>query len=116
MSVQTVIGFAKCSGRDVPLEASITDTADDQELTSDVTYTVTAQSLGTIAEGQNLTHLSVTATTGICYAGVLRNGQYIGVCQALGSNKLGGAPKYAPVMPGSIRLVAGDQVIVRTEP
>ena len=115
MTTQTVVGFAKCSGRDVPLEATITDGSDNQELTTDVTYTITAQSLGTIAEGQTITHLSVQAATGLCYAGILRNGQYIGVCQALGSNKLGGAPKYAPVMPGSIQLVAGDQIIVRTQ-
>lgn len=115
MSTQTVVGFAKTTKGGVPLEATITDGSDSQELTTDTTYTVTAQSLGTFSEGATLTHLKVTAATGIAYAGVLRNGQYIAVCQSLGSNALGGQTQLLPILPAPVALVAGDQIIVRTE-
>jgi hypothetical protein len=94
---------------------ALTDGQNDQELLSNKDYTVVAQSLGTFAEGQTVTHMSVTAATGICFSGILRNGQYIGICQSLGSNAYGGQPKYAAILPGPVKLVAGDQVIIRTE-
>jgi len=115
MATQTVVGFAQTSKGGVPLEATITDGSDSQELTTDVTYTVTAQSLGTFVEGATLTHLKISSATGIAYAGVLRNGQYIAVVQSLGSNALGGQNNLLPVLPSPIALVAGDQIIVRTE-
>jgi hypothetical protein len=115
MSTQTVVGFAVTSQGGVPIEATITDGSDSQEATTDQTYTVTSQSLGTFAEGSTCSHLSLVASSGIAYGGILRNGQYIAVCQSLGSNALGGAPKYAPLMPAPVRLVAGDQIIVRTQ-
>lgn len=115
MSTQNVVGFAKTSTGGVPLEATLTDGSDSQELTTDISYTITAQSLGTFKEGATLTHLQVQATTGICYAGILRNGQFIGLCQTMGSNALGGAPQLMPVLPGPIQMQAGDQIIVRCE-
>lgn len=115
MSTQVCIGFAKTSTGGVPLEATLTDGENDQELTTDVTYTVTAQSLGTFKEGALITHLQVSAATGIAFCGILRNGQYIGVCQSLGSYSLGGNPSSLPILPGPIQLVAGDQIIVRCE-
>ena len=115
MSTQTVTGYAQTSKGGVPLEATITDGSDNQELTSDITFSITAQSLGTYMEGATLTHLKVSSASGLCYVGVLRNGQYIAVCQSMGSSALGGAPELAPVSPASVQLVAGDQIIVRTQ-
>ena len=115
MSTQTAYGFAQTSRGGVPLEATITDGSDSQELTTDTTYTITAQSLGTFMEGATLTHLKVGSASGISYCGVLRNGQYIAVCQSMGSNALGGQPELALVQPGPVQLVAGDQIIIRTE-
>jgi hypothetical protein len=115
MSTQTAYGFAQTSKGGVPLEATVTDGSDSQELTTDTTFTITAQSLGTFAEGATLTHLKVGAVSGVAYCGVLRNGQYIAVCQSMGSNALGGAPELAPVLPAPVALVAGDQIIIRTE-
>ena len=115
MSTQTAYGFAQTSKGGVPLEATVTDGSDSQELTSDTTYTVTAQSLGTFAEGATLTHLKVGAVSGIAYCGVLRNGQFIAVAQSMGSNALGGSPQLAPILPSPVVLVAGDQIIIRTE-
>ncbi len=115
MSTQNVIGFAYTSQGGVPLETTLTDGSDSQELQTDQTYTVTSQSLGTFAEGATVTHLRINSTTGIAYAGLLRNGQFIAVCQSLGSNALGGAPQTLPIMPAPVTLVAGDQIIVRCE-
>lgn len=115
MSTQTVVGFAVTSKGGVPLQSTITDGSDSNELQTDSSFTVTNQSLGTFMEGANLTHLKVTAATGIAYCGVLRNGQYIAVVQSLGSNALGGQTNLLPLMPGPVALVAGDQIIVRTE-
>ena len=97
------------------MSSTITDGSDSQELKTNATFTVTSQSLGTFMEGATLTHLSVTAATGICYCGVLRNGQYIGVAQSLGSLANGGQPQLAPILPRPIGLIAGDQIIIRTE-
>jgi len=115
MSTQTVVGYAQTSRGGVPLEATLTDGSNSQELLTDISYSVTAQSLGTFVEGATLTHLKVSAASGIAYAGILRNGQFIGVCQSMGSNAYGGQPNLLPIMPGPIALVAGDQIIVRTE-
>jgi hypothetical protein len=115
LSTQTVVGFALTSKGGVPLESTITDGSDSQELATDTSYTVTSQSLGTFVEGATLTHLKITSASGICYAGVLRNGQYIGVVQSLGSNALGGQTNLMKIEPAPIALVAGDQIIVRTE-
>ncbi len=115
MTNQVVIGLAQTQLTTIPLKSTITDNTDSQELKSNDTYTVTSQSLGTILEGQTLTHLSVTAATGICYAYVLRNGTAIATCQSLGSYALGGQCNILPISPGPVRLVAGDQLVVRTE-
>jgi len=115
MSTQTVTGFAKTSSGGVPLSATITDGSDTQELTTNTTYTVTAQSLGTFKDGSTLSHLAVNSATGIAWCGILRNGTFIGLCQSLGSKALGGQPLVMPILPGSIQLRAGDQIIVRTE-
>ena len=115
MSTQSVSGIAFTSKGTVPLLTTITDGSDSQEVLTNSTYTVTAQSLGTFMEGATLTHLSLTAATGVCYGGVLRNGQYIGVCQSLGSLALGGQPQIQPILPRPITLIAGDQIIFRGE-
>jgi hypothetical protein len=115
MTTQLVTGFALSNGLSIPLSTTLTDGSDSQELKTNSSYTVTSQSLGTFAEGRTITHLAVTAASGIAYAGILRNGQYIAVCQSLGSESLGGMPQTARLMPGPIILVAGDQCVVRTE-
>jgi hypothetical protein len=115
MSTQVVIGIAHTNASSAPLKTTITDGSDSQELKTNDSYTITSQSLGTFMDGQTLTHLSVSAATGICYAGVLRNGQYVAVCDCMGSYGLGGQGNTMPLQPGPVKLQAGDQVIVRTE-
>ena len=115
MSTQLVTGFALSNGLPIPLSTTVTDGSDSQEVKTNSTYSVTSQSLGTFAEGRTVTHLTITAASGVAYAGILRNGQYIAVCQSLGSESLGGMPQTAMLMPSPVTLVAGDQIIVRTE-
>ena len=116
MSTQVIVGLGLTTqGITAPMQATLTDGQDNTELLTATDFTVTAQSLGTFLEGATLTHLSVTATTGICYAGLLRNGQYIAVCQSLGSHATGGQNQVLPILPGPVTLVAGDQIIVRSE-
>lgn len=99
----------------VPLKTTLTNGSNSQELLSNSDYVVTSQSLGTFAEGATVTHLGVRSTTGIAYAGILRNGQFIAVCQTLSTNAIGGGNKYSALLPSAVRLVAGDQIIVRCE-
>ena len=115
MTTQLVTGFALSNGLSIPLSTTITDGSDSEELKTNSSYTITSQSLGTFAESRTVTHLSVTAASGIAYAGILRNGQYIAVCQSMGSESLGGMPQTAMLMPSPVTLVAGDQIIIRTE-
>ena len=115
MSTQVSVGFAQTNMGGVPLSSTITDGSDSQELKTNATYTVTSQSLGSFSEGAVLTHVKVSSATGIAYCGLLRNGQYIGVVDSMGSNALGGQPCLLPLMPGPVQLVAGDQLIIRTE-
>lgn len=115
MSTQVVVGIAHTVSSSAPLKTTITDGSDSQELKTNDTYTITSQSLGTFMDGQTLTHLTVSAATGICYCGLLRNGQFIGVCDSMGSYSLGGQGNSLPLLPGPVRLQAGDQLIVRTE-
>tara|TARA_Y100001938_G_scaffold93008_1_gene127461 strand:- start:371 stop:721 length:351 start_codon:yes stop_codon:yes gene_type:complete len=115
MTTQVVTGLAKTQTGYMPLKTTITDGSDSQELKGNSDYLVTSQSLGTFMENQTLTHLTIQAATGIAYAGVLRNGQYIALCQSLGSKSLGGMNQLQPIVPAPVRLVAGDQIIVRTE-
>jgi len=115
MSTQVISGFAVTSQGGVPLQTTLTDGSDSQELKTNTTYTVTSQSLGTFAEGAILSQVGVTATTGVCWAGLLRNGTFIAMVQSLRSNALGGGHKYAPIKPAPVKLQAGDQLLVRSE-
>lgn len=115
MSTQVVTGFAITNASTVPLSTSITDGEDDQEIKTNSTFTVTSQSLGTFAEGQTVSSLYLQAATGICWGIILRNGQAIAVCQSLGSLAKGGGKKALPLLPGPVTLVAGDQVLCRSE-
>jgi hypothetical protein len=115
MSTQIATGFAVTNRGGIPLKTTVTDGSNSQELKTNDTYTVTSQSIGTFAEGATLTHLGVNCATGMCWAGILRNGTFIALCQSLRSIALGGGHKYAPILPAPVLLQAGDQLLVRTE-
>jgi len=115
MSTQVISGFAVTSQGGIPLQTTLTDGSNSQELKTNTTYTVTSQSIGTFAEGAILSQVGVSAATGVCWAGLLRNGTFIAMVQSLHSNALGGGHKYAPIQPAPVKLQAGDQLLVRSQ-
>jgi len=115
MSTQVVNGILYGNMGTVPLQKTLTDGSDSQELMTDVTFTVTQQSIGRYADGWTLTHGAVYAATGICYAYILRNGQNICNIQSLGSNALGAMQYGICKLSNPVKIIPGDQLIVRTE-
>ena len=116
MSTQICNGIlVAANGQSVPLQKTLTDTSDAQSLQTDVTFTITQQEVGRYADGWTITHGAVWATTGICYAYFLRNGTCIGYVTSLGSNALGGMQHGICKLSNPIRLIPGDQLMVRTE-
>jgi hypothetical protein len=115
MSVQVVQGVLKSSdGRSVPLSTSLTDGSDSQELLTNSTYTVTSQSVGRYCDGWTLTKGWISCATNICYAYLLRNGQVIANIPSMSSNAIGsGAGMYPLSHP--VRIIPGDQVLIRVE-
>jgi hypothetical protein len=115
MSTQVITGMLYGPNGSVPLQTTLTDGSDSQELKTDTTFTVTSQSIGRYCDGWTLTHGAVWAATGICYAYVLRNGQNIGNIQSLGSNALGAMQHGICKLSNGIKIVPGDQLIVRCQ-
>ena len=115
MSTQVVTGLLLASdGRAAPLKTTLTDGSDSQELKTNDTYTVTSQGVGRFCDGWTLTHGYVQATTGICYAYILRNGVNICNLKSISSKALGNGYGAQPLS-HSVRIIPGDQLIVRTE-
>ena len=101
MSTQVVTGILTASdGRSAPLKTTLTDGSDSQELKSNDTYTVTSQGVGRFCDGWTLTHGYVQAATGILTSI---------------SSKAQGAGYGARPLSHSVRIIPGDQLIVRTE-
>ena len=115
MTSQVVTGsLTAVDGRTVPLKTTITDNADNSELKSNETYTVTSQSVGRFCDGWTIASGYVQAATGICYAYILRNGVNICNINSLSSMALGNGYGSAAVS-HRFRVIPGDQLIVRTE-
>jgi len=113
MTTQIVAGLLQTNAGYIPLETSITDGSDNQELKTDETYTVTSQSIGTFADGQTLVGGYVNGLTNIFYAYVLRNGTNVCNIMSIGSRTCVGQQGIKPVS-NSITLKPGDQKVVRT--
>lgn len=105
MTTQTVTGLLVTSGGNIPLSSTLTD-GTEGEVKTDTTYTVTAQSIGTYAEGQTVQGAYIQAATGISYAYILRNGRVLSVVQSLGSLAIGGGKGVEAMNP--VTLQAGD--------
>lgn len=115
MSTQVVNGLLKTNdGRAVPLQTTLTDGSDSQELLSNSTYSVTSQSIGRYCDGWTLTKGWVSAATNICYAYILRNGQNICNIPSMSTNAIGSG-KGMMNLSHPVRIIPGDQLIVRTE-
>lgn len=115
MSTQVVAGLLKSSdGRAVPLQTTLTDGSDSQELKTATAFSVTSQSIGRYCDGWTLTHGWVGSATNICYAYILRNGQNVANVYSL-NTKAVGAGSGMQMLSHPIRIIPGDQLIVRTE-
>lgn len=112
MTTQTVTGVIVTNQGTIPMELTATDAAE-QELLTDSTFTVSAQSIGTYAAGQQATHAFVSSSTGIQYAYCLRNGRVLSFIPSLTTLVSGGGGMGAlPIRPFTIQ--AGDQIRVLT--
>lgn len=111
MTTQTVTGIIVTSTGTIPIEATATD-GTETSMTTDTTYTVTAQQIGTYGAGQTVQKAYIQSATGIAYAYILRNGKVMSVIQSLGSLAYGSSNGAQPVKP--IQLIPGDVLRVLT--
>lgn len=110
MATNTVEGIVLTStGMNIALEADIAE-GSESNLTTNVTYSITAQALGTYANGQTITHALVTADNSISYAYVLSEG-LIACIIPVGVK---GVTSEIPKLCKPYTLKAGDQVRVLT--
>ena len=74
MATNTVNGVLVCSdGTNIPLKAELAE-GTESDLTTDTTYTVSAQNIGDYAQGKTVTSGLVTCDNGVAYAYILRQG------------------------------------------
>ena len=110
MATNTVEGILRASnGTMIPLEAEIAE-GTESSLTTNTTYTVTAQSAGDYGQGLTITHGLVTADSSISYAYVLSQG-LIAVNIPVGVK---GITDEMPQLDKPYTLAPGDQVRVLT--
>jgi hypothetical protein len=117
MTTQTVTGKLCTTGPkgyiEVPLEETITDNDTSQEVKTDATYTVAAQSVGIYAERQTLTGGWVSAKTGIKFAAIVNNG-IVRATIPITSRTSGASGSQDMVVLNRITFNAGDQLMVQT--
>lgn len=112
MTTQTVTGVLVTRQGTIPLEVTATDAAENEVLTAS-DFTVSAQSIGTYAAGQQAIAGYISSATGIQYAYVLRNGRVLSVFPSLQTLVSGGGGQGA--MPiASFTIQPGDQIRVLT--
>ncbi len=108
MATNTVVGVLVCrGGTNIPLKAEIAE-GTESNLTTDTTYTVSAQNVGDYAPGQTVTSGLVCAGNGIAYAYILRQGL---VAALLPVGIMGSAFQNSPLC-APFTLQAGDIVRV----
>lgn len=74
MATNTVCGVLVCrDGTNIPLKGELAE-GTESDLTTDTTYTVSAQQIGDYGLGKTVTSGLVTADNGIAYAYILRQG------------------------------------------
>ena len=110
MATNTVEGILICSdGFQIPLEADIAENTE-ASLTTNTTYTVTAQDAGSYAQNKVITHGLVTADSSISYAYVLSEG----LIACLIPVGVKGVTCSIPQLCKPYKLKAGDTVRVLT--
>tara|TARA_B100000214_G_scaffold318358_1_gene252645 strand:- start:36 stop:710 length:675 start_codon:yes stop_codon:yes gene_type:complete len=108
MATNTVNGVLVCSdGTNIPLKAELAE-GTESDLTTDTTYTVSAQNIGDYAQGKTVTSGLVMCDNGVSYAYILRQGLVASIIPVgLKGSAFQASPLCAP-----FRLQAGDKLRV----
>ena len=110
MTTQNVTGVLNCSsGFKIPLNATITD-GTEVALTTDVSYTVTAQNIGDFAPGQTVVSGLITAGSNMSYCYILRKGLILSLIPWA----VKGVACGTPALHRAVTLQPGDQLRVFT--
>jgi hypothetical protein len=108
MATNTVNGILVATdGTNIPLKAEIAE-GTETDLTTDTTYTVSAQNIGDYAPGKTITSGLVTCDNGVAYAYILRQGLVAAIVPV--ANK--GVSAFTPALCAPITLQAGDKLRV----
>ena len=106
MATNTVVGSLTCSdGTTIPLKAEIAE-GTESDLTTDTTYTVSAQNVGDYAPGKVITAGLVSCDNGVSYCYILSQGL---VASIIGVAVKGCVQEVQPLCK-PYRLKAGDKV------
>ena len=110
MATNTVVGNLVCSdGTNIPLKAEIAE-GTESDLTTDTTYTVSAQNVGDYAPGKRIVSGIVAADNSISYAYVLSQGLVAAIIP-VGAK---GQAQFQDQLCAPYTLRAGDKVRVMT--
>ena len=110
MTTQNVTGVLNCaSGFKIPLSATITD-GTEVALTTDISFSVTAQQIGDFAPGQTVVSGIVTAGINMSYCYILRKGLIL----SLVPWAIKGVACGNPALHRAVTLQPGDQLRVFT--
>ena len=106
MATNTVNGILVCSdGTNIPLKAELAE-GTESDLTTDTTYTVSAQNIGYYGMGKTITSGLVTCDNGVAYAYILRQGLVAAIvpvaCKGISSP--------TPALCAPFTLQAGDKL------
>lgn len=106
MATNTVNGILVCSdGTNIPLKAELAE-GTESDLTTDTTYTVSAQNIGDYGMGKTITRGLVTCDNGVAYAYILRQGLVAAIvpvaCKGISSP--------TPALCAPFTLQAGDKL------
>ena len=108
MATNTVNGVLVCSdGTNIPLKAELAE-GTESDLTTDTTYTVSAQNIGDYAQNKTVVSGLVTCDNGVAYAYILRQG----LVAALIPVAIKGTSCSTPALCAPFRLQAGDKLRV----
>tara|TARA_B100000131_G_scaffold141036_1_gene137224 strand:+ start:790 stop:1464 length:675 start_codon:yes stop_codon:yes gene_type:complete len=108
MATNTVTGVLVCSdGTNIPLKAELAE-GTESDLTTDITYTVSAQNIGDYAQNKTVVSGLVTCDNGVAYAYILRQGLVASIIPV----GVKGVTAYTPALCAPFRLQAGDKLRV----
>ena len=106
MATNTVNGILVCSDRtNIPLKAELAE-GTESDLTTDTTYTVSAQNIGDYGMGKTITSGLVTCDNGVAYAYILRQG----LVAAIVPVAIKGISSPTPALCAPFTLQAGDKL------